>query len=157
MTGETQLDYAMMKLFQTNIMPMKAKLPSLQKWREEELWCLEVNDVLKQNEKAMIKLYKTIAGTPFAKVRNMLDDHDKNRASFDQIKTVLLPVCLKNNLSDLKVTQAFYMSKMTCIDENSNGNYEYTYLHLSEFPEFIGRLSWLKYRDTYEHAQWRLV
>ena len=44
------------------------------------------------------------------------------------------------------------MAKMTCVEETENGNYEYTYLHLKEFYEFIGRLAWLRYKDTYEHT-----
>ena len=47
------------------------------------------------------------------------------------------------------IVQAFFLSKMTVVNENDYANYEYTYIHWSEFIEFVGRISWLKYLDTY--------
>lgn len=46
---ETQLAYAFMKLMQTYILPMKSKLIPLQSWREEHLWCHDVNDLIQVN------------------------------------------------------------------------------------------------------------
>lgn len=53
--------------------------------------------------------------------------------------------------------KAFYMSKMTVINENDDANYEYTYLQFPEFLEFIGRLAWLKYLKTYQNDTWPLT
>lgn len=78
-------------------------------------------------------------------------------ASIDQIKTAFLPIYILLSISERTVIQAFYLAKMTCVKETENANFEYTYLHMSEFFEFIGRLAWLKYMDTYEDTQWRLV
>ena len=66
--------------------------------------------------------------------------------------SVLEPICSEIQINDIKIVQAFYMAKMTCVEETENGNYEYTYLHLKEFYEFIGRLGWLRYKDSYEHT-----
>ena len=46
---------------------------------------------------------------------------------------------------------------MTVANENDDANYEYTYIHRPEFLEFIGRLAWLKYKDTYLNDSWPLI
>ena len=46
--------------------------------------------------------------------------------------------------------KAFYMSKMTVVEEGEDSNYEYTYLHWPEFIEFMGRLAQVKYRGKYQ-------
>ena len=55
------------------------------------------------------------------------------------------------------IVQAFFLSKMTVVNENDYANYEYTYLHQPEFLEFIGRLAWLKYLGTYLSDVWPLI
>lgn len=45
---------------------------------------------------------------------------------------------------------------MTCVEETSQSDYEYTYLKWPEFIEFIPRLAYFKYRNTYQHEAWRL-
>jgi len=64
-SDETQLAYALMKLLQTNILPMQAKLPPLQSWRFDQLWCIEVSDLLEVNIRAIKKLYTHIAVSMF--------------------------------------------------------------------------------------------
>ena len=156
-SDETQLAYAMMKLLQTNILPMKAKLPPLQSWRNEQLWCIEVSDLLEVNIRAIKKLYAHIAVSMFNKVKNRIEDLSRSLVSIDKICTTLKPVLNPIHISERKIMKAFYMSKMTVINENDDANYEYTYLHLPEFLEFIGRLAWLKYLKTYQNDTWPLI
>jgi len=40
---------------------MQSKFYSWQKFREEEVWTLEVNDVLEANAKGLLKLYNQFA------------------------------------------------------------------------------------------------
>ena len=53
-------------------------------------------------------------------------------------------------MGERSVIQAFFMSKMTVVEESEDANYEYTYLHWPEFIEFIGRLAQVKYRGKYQ-------
>ena len=59
-------------------------------------------------------------------------------------------------MGEAKVQQAFYMSKMTLIQECDFANVEYTYLHWPEFLEFIGRLAQVKYHKSYQDDAWSL-
>ena len=69
--------------------------------------------------------------------------------SIDKLREFLVPVLKPLHITDEMIVQAFFLSKMTVVNENEHANYEYTYLHKPEFLEFIGRLAWLKYFDTY--------
>ena len=53
------------------------------------------------------------------------------------------------HLTENKIVQAFFLSKMTVANENVDANFEYTFMHRPEFLEFIGRLAWLKYLNTH--------
>lgn len=52
-----------------------------------------------------------------------------------------MPAMVLLRIGDSTLYKAFYASKMTCVQETDNSNFEYTYLHQSEFYEFIGRLA----------------
>lgn len=69
--------------------------------------------------------------------------------SIDKLRDTLIPVLEPLHLTDKKIVQAFFLSKMTVINENNDANFEYTYIQKPEFIEFIGRLAWLKYVGTY--------
>jgi len=69
----------------------------------------------------------------------------------------LVPVLKPLLLTEQMIVQAFFLSKMTVANENDDANYEYTYIHRPEFLEFIGRLAWLKYKDTYLNDSWSLI
>ena len=60
-------------------------------------------------------------------------------------------------MNEKMLFRAFYLSKMTVIEENESGNFEYTHLRYVEFLEFIGRISWFRYKDTHWHEQWTLA
>lgn len=121
---------------------MRSSLFPLQSWRDEELWCIEVNELFTVNIRAIQKLYTLVAScAKFVRVKNRLEDNDLRVASIDQIRTVLMPATIILGIGDHTVYKAFYASKMTCVQETDNSNYEYTYLHKSEFYEFIGRLA----------------
>ena len=60
------------------------------------------------------------------------------------------------HVGEVGVGQAFYLSKMTVVEEVDFSNFEYTYIHWPEFVEFIGRLALIKYRGTYQDEEWPL-
>ena len=60
------------------------------------------------------------------------------------------------NVGEVKVAQAFYLSKMTVVEESDSSDFEYTYLHWPEFVEFMARLAQVKYRGTYQDEEWPL-
>ena len=59
-------------------------------------------------------------------------------------------------LTDTMIVKAFYLCKMTVVKESENANFEYTFIHWPEFIEFLPRLAWLKYLETYHHSSWAL-
>lgn len=59
-------------------------------------------------------------------------------------------------LTDRMIRQAFFLSKMTVVDERENGQLEHTHLRRVEFLEFIGRLADLFFETTSQHYEWRL-
>ena len=77
--------------------------------------------------------------------------------SIDKIRYVFGPGFADLDINDTKIIQAWYSSKMTVVNENEKGNYEYTFLHWPEFLEFLGRLAWLKYIGTHQHDHWPLA
>lgn len=109
------------------------------------------------NEHKIWLLYDHIAKQKFTKVKNRLNDTGKTLVSIDKLRETLVPVLKPLYLTDKMIVQAFFLSKMTVANENDDGNYEYTYLHRPEFLEFIGRLAWLKYLDTYLNDSWPLI
>ena len=60
-------------------------------------------------------------------------------------------------ISETMIRTAFYLSKMTVIDEVRDGAFEFTHLHFVEFLEFIGRLSWSFFEQTLHHFEWNLA
>ena len=58
---EKSISYALMKLMQSHILPMASQSLPLQSWRDDELWTLEVNDLLEVNLRGIKKLYDFIA------------------------------------------------------------------------------------------------
>ena len=96
--------------------------------------------MLEVNLRGIRKLFDHIAHAEFNSKKNRVQFVNNNDPSIDQVRAVLgggvIPEC-----GETKVIKAFYMSKMTVVEESDDSNYEYTYLHWPEFVEFIGRLA----------------
>jgi len=110
-----------------------------------------MNEFIQANEHIIWILYDYIAKQKFKQERNLMSDIGKSLVSIDKLRDTLIPVLEPLHLTDKKIVQAFFLSKMTVISENNDANYEYTYIHKPEFIEFIGRLAWVKYEGTYLH------
>ena len=54
------------------------------------------------------------------------------------------------------IRTAFYLCKMTVADESLHGPLEFNHLFEVEFLEFIGRLAYLFFESTSQHAEWTL-
>ena len=104
------------------------------------MWTLDVSDLLEVNIRGIKKLFDFIARSGFNTKKNKVQFVNNNDPSIDQVRAVLgqgaIPEC-----GELGVTKAFYLSKMTVVEESEDSNYEYTYLHWPEFIEFMGRLA----------------
>ena len=123
------------------VLPLQPQLISWQKWREQELWTADVNDLLEINIRFLRKLYDKIvvSKVPTSKF-NRVVDVNPTMVSVDQARHVLGSGVIPD-VDDRLVTKAFYLSKMTVVNENESSNYEYTYLHFAEFIEMIGRIA----------------
>ena len=62
----------------------------------------------------------------------------------------------KFDIPDSDIVKAFYLSKSTVVNEVEQSDFEYTYMRKPEFYEFLGRLAWLKYKNTYMNLSWSL-
>ena len=60
-------------------------------------------------------------------------------------------------LSDRMIRIAFYLSKMTVIDELRDGPLEFSHIKFVEFLEFVARLAYLFFENTSQHFEWSLV
>ena len=63
-------------------------------------------------------------------------------ANLCEVLTTWLP---KLKITERKIYAAFWLSKMTCADENEDGPVQYWHLKFVEFLEFICRLAYLYY------------
>ena len=52
---------------------------------------------------------------------------------------------------------AFFLSKMTVVDELRDGPLEFSHIKFVEFLEFVGRLAYLFFETTSQHFEWSLV
>ena len=59
-------------------------------------------------------------------------------------------------LSDQMIRVAFYLSKMTVIDELRDGPLEFSHIRFVEFLEFVARLAHLFFESTSQHFEWGL-
>ena len=104
----------------------------MQNWRENELWTLEVNDVMKVNLDGIHQLYKRYLNPK----QNTL--HKNN---------IMLMFTRDTNL--VSINEALYcygLSKMTVIDETKL-NKLYDRMIIPEFVEMIGRVADVKFKN----------
>ena len=117
------------------------------------MWNNEVNDLLFVNyEKltrvwnAMKKVTPTMRRGPEVKAVSV-----KKMLSMSNLCEVMLNSMPKLKLTERKVYQAFFLSKMTVANENEDGPKKYWNLEFVEFLEFICRVAWLVHQDTPMH------
>ena len=103
------------------------------KFREEKLWTLDVDDVLKVNIEGLRQIqeyYWTIKQRYMSK-RNAIDLVTKDSAV---------------QVTDKDAMYCYGMSKMTLIDEVKQSK-RYVKMELPELCEFLGRVADIKYKD----------
>ena len=136
---ESSIVLAVQKTLTNHILPMKGQVIKWQEFRDSELWCHEVNDLLEVNLRGLRRLYDMIAGSKFNQKKNRVPQYNLSIPTIDQFRQVLINVI--PGVGETKIIQAFYLSKQTVIQENIDGDYEYTHMTFAEFMEFIGRLA----------------
>ena len=75
-----------MKLYQIHLWPYQKSMTPIIKWRYEELWTIQVNDLLAVNKRGLNKLYKLICSTSFKHYKNKVLTHNSSLASIDQVR-----------------------------------------------------------------------
>jgi hypothetical protein len=105
-----------------------------QSFRDDFLWCIEVNDVLEANLGYLEHIYKSFT------------NQNKRWPEIND----MLQLCLSISpcgVSEMDVRFCFGMCKMTIVIE-STGYKEYTKLQFVEFLEFVGRLAYSKFKHS---------
>ena len=102
-----------------------------QKFRDEQLWTIDVNDVLEANLENLKKIYQSY----LTQVHKFMDLKD------------CIAVCAPLEMSEKDIALAFGMSKMMVIDEVRFYK-KYQQLEFVEFLEFIGRAADVKYKGS---------
>ena len=105
-----------------------------QEFRDEQLWTLEVDDLLRTNEDNLKFVYSKF----FTQVKKYME--------FDDVLKVFTKYAEKLNVSENLIKWCFGMSKMTVINEMTQQT-KYTKMEFVEFLEFIGRLAHMKYKN----------
>ena len=80
---EINISQALSRLLNSHILPMRHKLISWQQWRDEELWCQEVSDVLEVNARGIKKLFDLISKSPYKHSKNRLQGVSRTEPSID--------------------------------------------------------------------------
>ena len=105
-----------------------------QKFRDNHLWTIEVNDILEANHKNLEKIYQSYF-TPVKKFITFDDILDM------AVKSVNLGV------SEVDIMFCYGMSKMVISNEPQDYK-KYGIMTFPEFLEFIGRLSDYKFKNS---------
>ena len=147
--SETSLSAALERLIQEYVLPMGPRLVPWNSFRVEQMHANEVNDLLEVNLGGLRKLFDALARSKnWVRKRNLLEFYNTPKEpSVDQIVAALKG--LIPDVFEKEILQAFYLSKMTVAKESEHCEYEYTFLKWPEFCEFIARLGYFKYNDTY--------
>lgn len=131
------------RLLRQYILPNSCEVMPAQAFRDELLWCLEVDDVIRANRVGIDLLVKQYA-TGGNKVQKSLTKDDVLRLHQD---CVLLHAQLFN--SERAAVMAYCLSKMTLTDEMQEFD-KYQLMQVVEFYEFLGRWAYLLYKNPKE-------
>ena len=112
------------------------KMSSLDHWRETQLWTWDVSDLLESNLSGIKQVYNSLRTKTGKKWINI-----------ETMQSFIILTC-KLGLSNRKIATNFALSKMTCVNENEDGSFDYHNICFEEFLEFIGRLSEEKFKET---------
>lgn len=110
-----------------------------QGFRDEQLWTIDVNDILEANEKELKKIYQSFQTS--VKKYMTIDD--------------ILQMAVRDaqlNVPEKEVLFCYAMCKMTVTDEPKD-YIKYQRLQWPEFLEFIGRLADIKFKHSPDMAQ----
>ena len=108
-----------------------------QRWREEHLWTIEVDQFFRVNLKSIQKLFATRSSHAH-----------KRHVTLDDI-AALIEECPELEVSEDMMKVAFAHSKEIHVKEMDDID-KYTRLELSEFVEFIARIAFLLFHDDSE-------
>ena len=103
---------ALEMLIKENVIPYRNDM-EWQEFRNEHLWCIDVNDVFQANLETLQKIYKDIKiyqGNKYVIYADIINMY-----------------CQKNEIqmNDKDVIKAFGLSKMTVVDETDDGEKKY--------------------------------
>lgn len=127
---ETALD----KLFDEHL-SQHTPTQAWQRWREQELWTLPINDMYNFNLDTLRKLYTTA-----------ISEYKGRKMSFADALTMFL-FRYDFKIGERVVKYCYGMSKMTIINEDYQRD-RYYLLDFVEFLEMIGRIALVKYEGS---------
>ena len=134
---------ALQKLLETNIFNKYEPPFAWQKFRDTELWTLDVNDILEANLGVITQVYQKY----FKPRKTWMNKQDAYDLMIRHTSLQMLEV---------PAMQAFGLCKMTVVDEADDGLNRYNKLYFVEFLEMIARIADIKYKGT-EVAQQTLT
>jgi hypothetical protein len=111
-------------------------IESWQGFREKELWCQEVTDVIESNLPSLEYIWTSFTN-PQKKFPDQLD---------------MIKLCMQISpcgISEIEVKFCYGMCKMTVVVE-ATGYKEYSRLQFVEFLEFVGRIANAKFKHNVE-------
>ena len=124
---------------------MEGKLIPWSRFRREDMYTIELNNIMEVNLVNLRQFYKALANhMDFKKKLNFIPFYQvPDYPSVDQMVSFLhmkIP-----NVSDTNITQAWYLSKMIVMVETEQSEFEYTFMRWPEFLEFVPRLAYFKF------------
>ena len=121
----------MRKLIEEKI--LSAPCEPWQGFRTQQLWTIDVNDILDANQANLTKIFNSY----FTAV--------KKYVTYEDIIDMVCKVC-QMNISEIDVLFSFGMSKMAVTNEPQDYK-RYSVMQFPEFNEFIGRLADAKFKN----------
>ena len=123
------------------IIPNTAEPMEWQPFRENLLWCLDVDDIFKANSFSINKLYKHFATNGIG-----------NKVSFSLEDGIKMFSEIGIELPEGQVTIAYAFAKATLANEMDEFD-NYNRMNMSEFYEFIGRAAFLLFTEPISLAK----
>ena len=124
------------KMLREYIIPNTVEVMEWQGFRDNQLWCLDVDDLFKANQAGVAGLWRTY-GTN-GKGKNRLFSKDDG---LRMLADAAVP------LADKKAVLAYALSKQTVANEMGDFD-KYNQMNLTEFHEYLGRLAALLYSEA---------
>eukprot|EP00347_Sterkiella_histriomuscorum_P021600 403333417 len=122
-------DASTRKIIENNLKP-NSQFMTGQKFRNQYVWTLPIDDLFRANNELVLKLY------------NKFTNLGKKWIELDDCLAIMAPL----QISEYSLKQCFAFSKMSIIDE-MNQKEKYERMTISEFFDFIVRCAYIKYKD----------